>query len=140
MLLNHFRVTYDIVMGAWAGGQEATYDFRFTDEIIKNKDYALIVGMWKHLQFEDTSCISGSRKFAQHLKHTSKKCKTYWVNDGVQYGRKLDHWTLYKDEHRAILEAEHLTTGAERYQELAPTPPLRAVARRTYTRRNTPTR
>ena len=78
MLLDDFGVKYDIVMGCWAGGSQNTFDFRFTDELIDSKEYALIVGKWNHLKYEDVTCIKGTKEFASHLKSTSTNCDAFW--------------------------------------------------------------
>ena len=78
-LLDHFGVKYDVTMGLWAGGAENTFDFRFDDELIESKEYALIVGKWAHLKHEDVSCIKGTKEFAGHLQSTSANCNTWWM-------------------------------------------------------------
>ena len=77
-LLNAFSVRYDITMGLWAGGTENKFDFRFDDELIETKEYALIVGKWANLKHEDITCIKGTKEFASHLKSTSSNCDAWW--------------------------------------------------------------
>ena len=72
------NVYVKITMGSWAGGSNNKVDFRFTDELIDRKDYALIVGMWNHLKHEHVACIKGSKMFASHLKATSENCDAFW--------------------------------------------------------------
>lgn len=77
-MLSHNGVTFTITTGLWAGGIENKFDFRFTDEMIETKDYAICVGKWSQIVDCDSTCIKGSREFAEHLKSTSKNCNAYY--------------------------------------------------------------
>ena len=77
-LLTYHGVTYTITMGCWAGGTKNRVDFRFPQATIENKEYAIIVGLWKSLKHENCTYIKGTSRFASHLKSTSENCDVNW--------------------------------------------------------------
>lgn len=74
--LDHYGVTYEITMGAWAGASENRFDFEFPPEMIENKDYAIVVGMWNCLKHDNVTYMRGDRKFASHLQANAAHLQT----------------------------------------------------------------
>jgi hypothetical protein len=77
--LDYYNISYTITHGAWCGGRKNTYDFRFTDELIETKQYAIVVGKWSSIRSSDTTCIRGDKTYAAHLAYTAKNADVWWA-------------------------------------------------------------
>ena len=126
--LDSFGVTYNITMGCWAGGTKTKVDFRFTDELIDNKDYALIVGIWNNLKHEHITCIKGSKTFASHLKATSDNCDSFWFpktenekwngDDGIIQIRYPSKHVWHLSQFTSYINAYEFTKMADQLMEV----------------------
>ena len=122
-LLDFYHVKYTIVMGCWAGGTVNKYNLEFTDCIIQNKYYAMLVGKLNEIRFTNSYFMRGTQEMAGHMLRYAPNAEAEWRNaihpwdppEGViniQYPKKhiwhLSHFTAYINAYEFVKMADQL--------------------------------
>ena len=77
-LLDYHNVKYLIVIGCWAGGRVNTYDLNFSDTIIQNKYYPMLVGKWNQIRDTNSYYMRGSQEMAGHMLRYAPNAEAEW--------------------------------------------------------------
>ena len=77
-LLDYHNVQYTVVMGCWAGGEVNTYDLQFSDDIVENKYYPMLVGRWNQIVDTNSYYMRGTQEMAGHMLRYAPNAIAEW--------------------------------------------------------------
>ena len=122
-LLDFHHVKYAIVMGCWAGGRVNTYDLKFSDAIVENKYYPMLVGKWNQIRETNSYFMRGSQELAGHMLRYAPNAEAEWCSPvnawdppegiiNIRYPKQhiwhLSHFTAYINAYEFVKMADQL--------------------------------